>query len=1022
MEHELATAPEWRIFEAVQPLFAADLPWRLVDTQRSDPVHADAVGIDIKKMKDIFQSEMQFLPLSLPDQDISTKAFALCIRELKDLLRFLESLVLHRVIAAAGELTEQLDNKEEDEHTPSNPTSESDDRLWFCRWWFGSPPTDPPPVSTPSRSPAVTTKPSEAPPSRPLYEKLEALRTVAENSRCEGNPMVNSCTRFLKLDHTLQEFTTGVSAAVYLNKRLQGLSKPPSSAVFQSAEAQAVSKTKWESGMPWGMLERLFRFLVESSCSQHHARLKLNGFQLDKCSSSSPPINMFMSSCLSQTYWQDCQCVSILSDPITLSSDGRVALNDVCEYIAASVRHRPARLLSVGFNDRLLLHLPENNESSIHAGHSQMVSFEEILDQGLLREPGGMLDMNDKAVLALSLARCLLHLATGPWAQQKWTRSNVHFLGEIEDIRDVWHPYVTCPIAEDTASQSATPVDIVSLFSSFAQLLVELETGDRVTLEPGHGDLEDTIAAIQEQKMAGCYARGYYNEAVTGCFQVNAAMRKAMRQASKTQQDPKYLIRKAIYDTVVSRLERNFLQISTQAMPTILRNLSQGKRATRSGVYIPLGGHRNEAHTQISQCGGSTSAFFTVSGAYPDIAQSDTGICDSVSDNYENLDGGFDADLNNASPTRGIRITALSTMFFDGESSNVRNRTVRFADTFFNSFDEFRKRYIVPNFQSEENGKARVRIAILDTGINSDDLRSRLDRVSAIRKNQNCPRNNRCPIKAIKSFIGDVTNSEGDSCERGHGTHVASILLRLAPDADLYIAKVSTGEQHFDNPGGIAKAIYWATDECKVDIINMSFGSRLRSPTVQRAIAHAKERKPSGVLLFAAASNFGKNEPMMYPASDSNVMGVHALDGHGNDSGWTNPSPVGPHHNFGTLGLGIEMLWKEKIIYKSGSSFASPTAAAIAANMIDWLYHMKQRGSLTYHQYNFLRQSEGMRQIFKLQAVKSGDVWSVTPWKLFMPHLEEEDPDFVVCARIKHDIPSFRLEEEEEEEEEEVDQ
>lgn len=191
----------------------------------------------------------------------------------------------------------------------------------------------------------------------------------------------------------------------------------------------------------------------------------------------------------------------------------------------------------------------------------------------------------------------------------------------------------------------------------------------------------------------------------------------------------------------------------------------------------------------------------------------------------------------------------------------------------------------------------------------------------------------------------------------------------------------------------------------------MSFGSRVIDPEVEQAIARAKERKPFGVLLFAAASNSGKNEPRTYPASDVNVMGVHALDGHGNDSGWTNPSPVGQHDNFGTLGLGIKLMWKDKIIYKSGSSFASPTAAAIAANVICWLYHMKRRGSFNDAQYNFLRRPEGMRLILKLQGVKSGDLLSVTPRTLFKQHPGEKDPDLIVCAILKDKIPAFRLKE-----------
>lgn len=380
-------------------------------------------------------------------------------------------------------------------------------------------------------------------------------------------------------------------------------------------------------------------------------------------------------------HWRVAQAVNICSDPIVLANDRRPALHSVCEYITdASGRHGPARLLSVGFTDRALLYLPGHNETPMHAGYSRMVSFEEILDEGLLRKTGGMFDMNDKAVLALSLARCLLHLVSGSWVQQHWTRRSVQFLGQINDVRDIWHPYVSCPIMKNTTGHLARLEDIVLLFCSFAQLLVELETGERVTSDPSDGDFEDTIAEIQEQKIDD-YGRGHYNEAVTGCFQVKAAVRRAMGEAQEAGKDSRYLVRKAIYDTVVSRLERNFSQISNRAMGDILRTLSQGKRVTRLGVHIPLAGHGDEIPSQISHLPAPNSLSPTANTTSPDIARASTESCHSVDDNYEDVNGGFDADLRNVSPRGNVSTEPSKSMFFDGESSNVENRYVQRAQS-----------------------------------------------------------------------------------------------------------------------------------------------------------------------------------------------------------------------------------------------------------------------------------------------------------------------------------------------------
>lgn len=46
------------------------------------------------------------------------------------------------------------------------------------------------------------------------------------------------------------------------------------------------------------------------------------------------------------------------------------------------------------------------------------------------------------------------------------------------------------------------------------------------------------------------------------------------------------------------------------------------------------------------------------------------------------------------------------------------------------------------------------------------------------------------PIKYFQHFIDESIN---DEC--GHGTNVAALILKMAPEADLYVAKISTGKE-----------------------------------------------------------------------------------------------------------------------------------------------------------------------------------------------------------------------------------
>lgn len=184
----------------------------------------------------------------------------------------------------------------------------------------------------------------------------------------------------------------------------------------------------------------------------------------------------------------------------------------------------------------------------------------------------------------------------------------------------------------------------------------------------------------------------------------------------------------------------------------------------------------------------------------------------------------------------------------------------------------------------------------------------------------------------------------------GHGTQVASLILRLAPRSDLYIARICEGDVQrgalkstepnlnpfkTPQPDVVAAAIEWAIQQ-GVNIINMSFGFsyRLRGPLKSALKKAAREH----ILVFAAMSNSGNNNPYgaAWPASDSGLtIGIHSCQEAGKRSSSFSPPPVASSHNFMVVGEQVLTHWPETkgggFRLDEGTSFATPVAASMAA-------------------------------------------------------------------------------------------
>ncbi|RSL68667.1 hypothetical protein CEP54_002672 [Fusarium duplospermum] len=333
------------------------------------------------------------------------------------------------------------------------------------------------------------------------------------------------------------------------------------------------------------------------------------------------------------------------------------------------------------------------------------------------------------------------------------------------------------------------------------------------------------------------------------------------------------------------------------------------------------------------------------------------------------------------------------------------------AEEFWARLETFHKSYarFVTDRRTESGDETprRVRIAVLDTGVDFGHAGI------ADAKEKGRIREEWC-----HSWVGADAKDEDDEL---HGTNCAYLLHKSAPEADIYIAKVfNQNAVRYYEAKNIAKAIEHAAFKWDVDIISMSFG--LTRPAPREDGDQAKEqsaletyndivygvetaiRKASPRLMFAAASNSGKNEPRAFPARDNpHVFCVHASEGNGQDGG-INPE-IGSGFNFMTLGMGLELMNRENIlkngralarhkrVVKSGTSFATPIAAGIAATVLDLAGRVDEIDERVMEK---LKRPEGMEKMMRLMSTPKGDVrdrmyYYMAPWHHFTPGWEREE-------------------------------
>jgi hypothetical protein len=200
-----------------------------------------------------------------------------------------------------------------------------------------------------------------------------------------------------------------------------------------------------------------------------------------------------------------------------------------------------------------------------------------------------------------------------------------------------------------------------------------------------------------------------------------------------------------------------------------------------------------------------------------------------------------------------------------------------------------------------------------------------------------------------------------------------------------------------------------SNDGNRVDIINLSFGFPAFHPRLQPIKDALLEARHNNVLLFAAAGNEGGNEGIFWPAKLFDVICIDAADSFGNPACF---NPVdGAHRRIYTLGEAVPSCERDKnnnneMVYRSGTSFATPIAVAIAAIVLGFMDGVgDQDVPKDFEQLKpRLRTRSGMESILCKTCVLQGGVKRagnsyITPW--FFLEIEESSRVGIITNELR---------------------
>ena len=206
-------------------------------------------------------------------------------------------------------------------------------------------------------------------------------------------------------------------------------------------------------------------------------------------------------------------------------------------------------------------------------------------------------------------------------------------------------------------------------------------------------------------------------------------------------------------------------------------------------------------------------------------------------------------------------------------------------------------------------GSASIRIAVLDTGVNSTHP----------------------DLLGVVETQANFSQSSGPEDVAGHGSHVSGAIAGLGNNTIgivgiAYGTRILNGKVLDDDGYGtyssIASGIIWAADN-GAKVINMSLGGSVHSSTLNNAIDYAIGK---GAVVVAAAGNSNKSTKS-YPAGYDPVVSVGATDQNDKKASFSN---YGKWVDVSAPGVSIySTVLYENYDYYSGTSMATSYVSGV---------------------------------------------------------------------------------------------
>ncbi|EEU35604.1 uncharacterized protein NECHADRAFT_86785 [Fusarium vanettenii 77-13-4] len=682
-----------------------------------------------------------------------------------------------------------------------------------------------------------------------------------------------------------------------------------------------------------------------------------------------PKLDMFISRCpTSNLIWQESQCGDF---------DAKISGKEkcMCEGIKQAMKDRKKLHLLV--DHRGVIDVTDSvKPAPLRRDSFDGISLSELLRQDVFGPIDTQAWFNNtaarkvnsatKAQVALGLSRCLMDFFDKglELASHSWTAENVHFRESSDSNREGMQRllYVSLrPKLDQARSADINKMldndDINKMFDSdnpvvlsFAKLLLEIFDGKAISIQripTGEEklwnwlDLGDVVENLLQDQSRGSFAFKYL-EVVESCLRLRATLRDCKSRSDLVATSR--FVRKTIYENVVRKLE---------VLASWERKIhGQRKRKNQDPV---LDEPPTKKLAVLPQSPDAPRAPGQAGGHDPGLSASNSGECTAVEEEFtehtEEGEGG--------------------PSLYDDQGEADQSDRVR-AKEYLRKLSQGFNRRIKPLKDSAANEIDPIKVAIIDSGVDLDDpvIRARS-----------------CQIGDKRNWTSDQPDACADDC--GHGTHVTRLILEAAPAVKVYVAKV-TERKKLDSKvsGRIRQAIEWATGVWEVDIISLSFAMDGEDETIRATldkVLNPPRHITKNVIVIAAASNWGGNRHIGFPACYEDIICVHSTDGYGNPSK-TNPT-ARKGKDFSTLGMSIKSSFKGKgkdkrrsEVYISGTSYATAIGAGITANILDFA---RRDPKLRDEEKWWLFSSCGMSCVLRSMSEERGGYRYVMPWALF---------------------------------------